>query len=274
MTSHLSASFLDWDGTHIGDITEDVVFDNDDVVNEETDTDVITKSRHTPHGETAKYKDIKILVMTFKNKFPLIVDEVKKAVYGYVSPMKYHQCTIDGKEHVISTNFDCEMTLRDYHSHPHHSPDNKFFIDEVRRIFAFRSAFFLSFSNDLSVNVIPLYPGIFVPEHKRNFATPISKIETKYSIKTSIMTKGAMVNGVKTDVRNGIYAQKNRGDIPKYILDRYFDGDVEMLEEEINKIRKGMTSTDLKFKMFDIINKFEKGQYVEWVNKVYDSWFV
>ncbi len=242
-------SFFDilaWDGTHIGDITNDIGTFNPGL-----------------SSNVVSYKDRNILVLTFENKFPLIIDELKD-IFG-LTRMFYHQCTIDNKEYIICRQWDCDTTLAAYSKHPDHFPENAFFLKEIRRIFAFRSVFFLSFNSDASVYVTPLGVSLYNKVIRQNTALPISRIETKYNI-----IKHTTVVVENTKVQNGFF--KTHGDVPKYIISKYFNNDYDMFYEEVLKMRSEISAIDLKFKMRELIKKYEPNNYIDWENAVYLNW--
>jgi hypothetical protein len=240
-----------WDGTHIGDITNDVEFKpgKDD----------------KKQGVLASYKDTIILVLQYKNKFPLIVDELK-SVFG-LTQMFYHQATINNTEYIISRQWDCDTTLHDYDANENHYPETPFFLLELRRIFVFRAVFFLSFNNDNSVYVKPLGETLYNKVLGKNTALPISRIESNYSLLKQTMQP--MNSEHPSEI---IRSWKRQGDVPKKIITKYFNNDEEMFQNEVDKFRSEISAIDIKYKMLALIKKYEPDTYIDWVNAVFLHW--
>jgi len=245
---------LPWDGTHIGDITNDIGVFNSGLKHGAESSYVIS------------YKNKNVIIFDFENKFPLIIDELK-SIFG-LTRMFYHQCTIDNKEYTICRQLECDTTLTEYSRHPDHFPDNAFFINEIRRIFVFRSVFFLSFNNDTSVYVTPLGVTLYNKTIKQNTALPISRIETKYNI----VKQTTAVCPERPDESHIVLAFKTHGDVPKHIIAKYFNNDYDMFQEEVLKMRAEISAIDLKFKIQQLIQKYEPGNYLDWANAVYLNW--
>lgn len=247
------ASFFDilsWDGTHIGDITNDISFHP------------VEKSQRDTHiGDLATYRNTTILVLNFDDKFPLIIDELKDTFS--LTRMFYHQCTIENKEYTICRQWDCDTTLALYSQHPDHFPETPFFIMELRRIFAFRSVFFLSFNNDTSIYVKPLGVNLYNKDIQKNTALPISRIETKYNITKQVLDS---VNNISSRFF------KTHGSVPKHIITKYFNNDYDMFYDEVVKIRSEISAIDIKYKMHALIKKYEPDNFIDWVNAVYLNW--
>lgn len=246
---------LPWDGTHIGDITNDID---------------IFKGEDANQSTLATYKDTTILVLKFKNNFPLIVDELKD-VFG-LTRMFYHRCTINNTEYIIGRQWNCNTTLQDYDKNEnHYGEETPLFMLEIRRIYAFRAVFFLSFNNDNSVYVKPLGKSLYNTTIKRNTALPISRIENSYSIVKQSTQSPSNTSGGISKI---IHTPKRHGLVPKRIIAKYFDNDEEMFYNEILKMRSEISAVDIKYKMLELIKKYEPDSYIDWVNAVALNWKV
>ena len=58
-------------------------------------------------------------------------------------------------------------------------------------------------------------------------------------------------------------------DVPKNVLNKWFDGSLEVFYKEVKNLIRGIDADDLRSKLIDIVN-FYNNDYVSWVNVVYE----
>jgi endonuclease III-like uncharacterized protein len=65
------------------------------------------------------------------------------------------------------------------------------------------------------------------------------------------------------------YYNNKKMDVPKNVLNKWFDGSLEVFYKEVKNLIRGIDADDLRSKLIDIVN-FYNNDYVSWVNVVYE----
>jgi hypothetical protein len=59
-------------------------------------------------------------------------------------------------------------------------------------------------------------------------------------------------------------------EVPKSLLDNWFDGDINIFNQSINQLLEGIDENNIRNKLNDIV-KFYNPDYKYWVNSVYNK---
>jgi len=212
-----------WDGSYLGPI--------DDSIHK-----IIDKNRLCIWTLNSKnqQKLVEVKYFKFKNEIPLISDEIKKLFD--IPQIGMHVISYKDNPYIMTRSHN-DVSLLEYFTHVKRSELSSLFINEMRRLFAFRWILCLNsnYENKIEVRI------------DGDLHYPISYSESKYSFITT-------ENGCR---------------IPQTILKDWFDGSNELLDTHIRSLLENKNPDDLKCKIRDIINKYSN-KYVSWVNSIYD----
>lgn len=211
-----------WDGTHLGVI--------DKFIHKIDDTRLSIWTRNIKNQN----KLVEIRITKYKDDIPLIADELK-SLFNIIK-VGMHRCIINNEEYIISKS-QTDITLNEFFEHYGRSYITQNFINEMRRIFAFRWIICLTCNYESKI-------GVRIQD---DFIIPISLHENNFSL----------------------YVEENRSRIPRTILKDWFDNDEENLNNKIRELIDNRNVNELKFKIQDIIKKYS-GKYIFWTNSIFE----
>ena len=176
-----------------------------------------------------------IRIIKFKDDIPFIVEEFKKlflipTVGKHKSKLKNQLCIITKYENDIPYDKFFET-----HTKKHLNPG---FIKEMQRLYIFRFLTCLNCNYENRVEIRQSSTGTY----------PISCRESKFSF----------------------CSDNNACRIPNNLVKDWFENDHYKAILLAKEMIDDFDITLLKFKMSDIIHKYEHGKYIGWINTIYD----
>lgn len=182
-----------------------------------------------------KLKIVPIRILKFKDDIPLIVEELKKIFM--IPTVGKHKASLKD-ELCIITKYENDIPYENFfetHSKKGLSPG---FIKEMQRLYIFRFLVCLNCNYENRVEIRQSSSGIY----------PISCREAKFALSSD----------------------NNACRLPNNLVRDWFNNDhynaIMLAKEMIDDF----DITLLKFKLGDIIHKYEHGKYIAWVNTIYD----
>jgi hypothetical protein len=182
---------------------------------------------------------------------PLILNDIKKELGLILNEYTIYEN--NGIKYLKRYYKGTNLTLKEFAKfpYPYYDINDKIFSYLLRKCLAFRYIFFLDSrtdDSDSNVYIGPIDKNIFCDKQNRISALPISNNEYSYDI-TNIS-------------------------IPKYIIDRYFDNDMNIFNEYLKKISEGISPEKIKDLMVSYIKRYDEDieKYMPWIIAVYDRW--
>lgn len=215
-----------WDGSDLGDI-------KDYIINRRVVGNVNRIAFWTKNAKNFN-KITEARIFKYKDETPLIADELKTLFD--ITPVGMHKIKIGETEYIMSLATR-DVTLDEYFSQVKRSEISPIFVNEMRRLFAFRWLICLNcnFENKVEVRIL------------ENFHIPISCNETTFSLDNTSM--------------------KCR--IPNTILKDWFENDDILLDKCIKELLENRDPNKLKFDIQKIINKYSNA-HISWCNSIYE----
>jgi hypothetical protein len=218
-----------WDGTDIGPIDKSIY----SCVKSEDDHILYIWTRN----QKGEHKLIPVKILKYKNDIPIIIDECKP-LFG-IKKVGKHKATLKSFP-VILIRYQGDISLKRYLSDTMMTPDKtgKYFIEEIRKVFAFR--WLLCLNNNFE-NTIEVRTGAGI-----NY--PISCRENTFNYDSSSVSTR----------------------IPKTIIHTWFENKEELLDKTISSLVKDKDLSVLRFEIQKIIKKFDK-QLISWNNGIFEK---
>jgi hypothetical protein len=176
-------------------------------------------------------------ILKYKNEVPFIIDECKP-LFG-LQKIGKHKATLKDVK-VVLVRFQGDVSIKKYVKDTGLNPTKTgtYFISELRKIFAFRWIMCLTCNFE---NTIEVRTGTGINH-------PISCRENNFKYDSmSLSTR-----------------------IPKTIIKTWFDDDDALLDKIITDMVKGKDVSMLRFKIQEIIMKFDK-HLISWNNGIFDK---
>jgi hypothetical protein len=178
---------------------------------------------------------IECRINKFKDYVPLIADDLKKL---FIIPRIGKHKAIFKKSPCILTRYSNLKPLEEFLEENKGKTLPPSFRQEIKRLFAFRYLICLNcnFTNKIEVKVT------------KTDCYPVSSIETTFSLNPD--------------------SEASR--IPKNILKEWFEGSEEKLYETCKELIDNRDLTFLRFRIEEIVRKYDHGRHISWVNAIYD----
>jgi hypothetical protein len=221
-----------WDGSDLGSIDKHIY----SCVKSEDDHILYIWTKN----QKGEPKLIPVKILKYKNEIPIIIDECKP-LFG-IKKVGKHKALLKSIP-IILIRYQGDISLKRYLSDTMLVPEKtgKYFIEEIRKVFAFR--WLLCLNNNFE-NTIEVRTGAGI-----NY--PISCRENTFNYdSTSSSTR-----------------------IPKTIVYTWFENKDELVDSTINTLIKGKDLSVLRFEIQKIIKKYDK-QLISWNNSIFEKLLV
>jgi hypothetical protein len=218
-------------------------FDNSEI-NEDV-SEIIDEKFHNDKNKLVKIKlknDLILNLFKYKNKFPLILEEVKPLFD--IPKTRYNIITIDNQKYYAYKNSN-SICLKEYLKY--NEIKNSLRYREIQLVIIFN---YLMCVNNNFENKILVFPNY----------VKSSIIDTKYS--DFVIFKVAGEKSYKYD--------HNESRISKRILKEWFDDSEEEFQEMSYRMVKAMDADLLRWELKEIVFKYDS-DYVSWINSVYNK---
>lgn len=178
---------------------------------------------------------IECRITKFKDYVPLIADDLKKL---FTIPRIGKHKAIFKKSPCILTRYSNLKPLEEFLEENKGNSLPPSFRQEIKRLFAFRYLICLNcnYINKIEVKVT------------KTDCYPVSSIETTFSLNPD------------SDVSR----------IPKNILKEWFESSEDNLYATCKELIDGRDLSFLKFRIEEIVRKYDHGRHISWVNSIYD----
>ncbi len=177
-----------------------------------------------------------IRILKYKDDIPFIIEEFKRIFHIPITGK--HKAMVKEQECII-TSYINDIPYEIYfetHSIPYISDSLK---KEIQKLYIFRYLVCLNcnYENRIEIRQPTIYDTY-----------PISCREVKFSLSSD----------------------DNACRLPNNVVKDWFDNDHYKVIKIAKEMIAGFDITMLKFKMGDIIRKYDNGKYIHWVNTIYD----
>jgi hypothetical protein len=218
-----------WDGSDIGPIDDHIYS-----CQKSEDDHILALWTKNQKGES---KLVLTKILKYKNEIPIIIDEMKP-LFG-IKKVGKHKASIRGFP-IILIRYQGDVSLKRYMNDSTFTPEKmgKSFIQEIRRLFAFRSLVCL---NNNYENTLEVRTGSGINH-------PISCRENNFNYDSC--------------------SKATR--IPRTIVRTWFEDDIGLAEESILNLIKDKDLSILRFDIQKIIMKFDK-QLISWNNAIFEK---
>jgi hypothetical protein len=218
-----------WDGSDIGPIDKHIY----SCVKSEDDHILYIWTKN----QKGEPKLIPVKILRYKNDIPIIIDECK-FLFG-IKKVGKHKATLKSIQ-ILLIRYQGDISLKRYLSDTMLTPEKtgKYFIEEIRKVFAFR--WLLCLNNNFE-NTIEVRTGVGI-----NY--PISCRENTFNYDSSSVSTR----------------------IPKTIIHTWFENKDELVDTTISTMIKEKDLSVLRFEIQKIIKKFDK-HLISWNNSIFEK---
>ena len=176
-----------------------------------------------------------IRVLKYKDDIPFIVEEFKKIFL--ISTSGKHKAMIRDNPCII-TKYENDIPYENYFQTHSKEGLSKGFIKEMQRLYVFKYLMCINCNFENRVEIRQFGQDIY----------PVSCREAKFSFTTD---SGACR-------------------FPKTITKEWFEGNDYLPIMLAKEMIEGMDINTLRFRLSDIVHKYEHGKYISWVNTIYN----
>jgi hypothetical protein len=184
------------------------------------------------------YKNTILNLIKYKSAFPIIVNHIK--YFFGVSEINTVIVTIDNVKYIGYEN-ENSVPLSEY-------TGDKFFLkNNIRDLIAFNHI----------MNINSNY-------EKNIFLFPVSTEPYTVNTRKSCLVIPVFIN------EKSFKLNSDDNQISKPILDKWFDGSMEVFENCVRKMVNSVDHNSVRFRMKEIVNKYDSN-YLTWLNVVYEN---
>jgi hypothetical protein len=218
-----------WDGSDIGPIDKSIY----SCIKSEDDHILYIWTKN----QKGEPKLIPVKILRYKNDIPIIIDECKP-LFG-IKKVGKHKAILKSVP-IILIRYQGDISLKRYLIDTMLTPEKtgKYFIEEIRKVFAFR---WLMCLNNNFENTIEVRTGVGI-----NY--PISCRENTFNYDSSSVSTR----------------------IPKTIIHTWFENKDELVDTTISILIKEKDLSVLRFEIQKIIKKFDK-HLISWNNSIFEK---
>jgi hypothetical protein len=189
--------------------------------------------------ERMKKKSVlkQIRIMKFRDSIPLITDESKSLFQ--IRQIGMHRATFRDQECVI-TRFQNDVPYDVFESSTDIKTLYPGFRVEIQRLYVFRYLMCLNCNNDSKIEI--RYDTAGLP-------FPVSCRETTFSMDPDVSVCR----------------------LPNTVMEKWFNNDMGRVFELAKEMIGDRDSISIKFKLQDIIRKYDNGKFIGWVNAIFEK---
>ncbi len=186
--------------------------------------------------------DLILSVYKYKNKFPLIINELKK--YFCVLNINYDVATIEGDKYLIYQNLN-NRKLLDYVQNI--DIKNEIIQYRIQKIFIFN--YLMCINSNFEKNILV-------------FSDNLNPFITDMKNTKNILLKFIKEKSFKLDI--------SKHEISKVVLDKYFNGSLELFRKITKEVVDEIEPDSFRQEALKIVRKYDES-YIPWVNNIYEN---